>query len=356
MKKLLLATAVAALSVSAANAAPTVYGKAFVTVDYEDINRNIGDDEDSVQINSHASRIGFKGSEALTATTDVIYQLEYGITIDGADSKGDRTLKNRDTYLGLKNNTYGEFRFGRNQSSLDRINNVITADGGYWDNLGDDHNMVDSGRIDNSMIWTAPKYQGLPLEFSAMYGASESDSSDGWGAALMFDQGTGFTAGLAYDKDLNLGKNYDGRITNDNGIFVETKGDIIRGTATVDLSKFASVPVTLGALYQQAELDGRSKKEKGYVLSAAMGLQNFAKPATIYTQYNSTSNLRGLDGLDSDQIVIGGKYFYQPNMIMHAYAGWNDSDLELFESNGVTGYFKGSNETFTIGTGLEYKF
>ena len=340
MKKLLLATAVAALSVSAANAAPTVYGKAFVTVDYEDIDRDFGEDEDSVQINSHASRIGFKGSEALTATTDVIYQLEYGIDIDGA---ADKTLKNRDTYLGLKNNSYGEFRFGRNQSSLDRINNVITADGGYWDNLGDTHNMVDSGRIDNSMIWTAPKYKGLPLEFSAMYGASESDSSDGWGAALMFDQGTGFTAGLAYDKDLNLGRNYDDFITNDNGTFVETKGDIIRGTATVDLSKFASVPVTLGALYQQAELDGRSKKEKGYVLSAAMGLQNFAKPATIYTQYNSTSNLRGLDGIDTDQIVIGGKYFYQPNMIMHAYAGQNNNDLN-------------DKETLAIGGGLEYKF
>ena len=330
MKKLLLATAVAALSVSAANAAPTVYGKAFVTVDYEDINRNIGDDEDSVQINSHASRIGFKGSEALTATTDVIYQLEYGIDIDGG---ADKTLKNRDTYLGLKNNTYGEFRFGRNQSSLDRINNVVTADGGYWDNLGEADNMVDSGRIDNSMIWTAPKYQGLPLEFSAMYAASEDDSNDGWGAALMFDQGTGFTAGVAYDKDVNIG----------NGKYNSTTGDIIRGTATVDLSKFASVPVTLGALYQQAELDGRSKKEKGYVLSAAMGLQNFAKPATIYTQYNSTSNLRGLDGIDTDQIVIGGKYFYQPNMIMHAYAGQNNNDLN-------------DKETLAIGGGLEYKF
>ena len=33
MKKLLLATAVAALSVSAAHAAPTVYGKAFLTAD-----------------------------------------------------------------------------------------------------------------------------------------------------------------------------------------------------------------------------------------------------------------------------------------------------------------------------------
>ena len=330
MKKLLLATAVAALSVSAAQAAPTVYGKAFVTVDYEDVEDNVGTDKSSLQINSHASRIGFKGSEAMTANTDVIYQLEYGIDIDGG---GDKTFKSRDTFLGLNNNTFGEFRFGRNQSSLDRVNNVVTADGGYWDNLGSDDNMVDSGRVDNSMIWTAPKYQDLPLEFSAMYAADEDDTgSDGWGTALMFDQGTGFTVGLAYDKDLNLG----------NGNYTQT-GDIIRGTATVDMSKFTTVPVTLGALYQEADIDGTAKKEKGYVLSAAMGLTNFAKPATIYTQYNNTSNLRGDDGIDSDQIVVGGKYFYQPNMIMHAYAGKNDSD-------------RFDTEAFAIGGGLEYLF
>ena len=335
MKKLLLATAIAALSVSAAQAAPTVYGKAFVTVDYEDIERNIGEDEDSLQINSHASRIGFKGSEAMTANTDVIYQLEYGVDIDADDS---RTFASRDTFLGLNNKNFGEFRFGRNQSSLDRINNVVTADGGYWDNLGSDDNMVDSGRIDNSMIWTAPKYQGLPLQVSAMYAADENDNgSDGFGVAVMFDQGTGFTAGVAYDKDVNLGNNYN---LTDDGI---TGGDIIRGTATVDMSKFASVPVTLGALYQVADIDNTDKKEKGFVVSAAMGLQNFAKPATVYAQYNNTSNLRGLDGIDTDQIVVGGKYFYQPNMIMHAYAGQNDNDLN-------------DKETLAIGGGLEYLF
>ena len=329
MKKLLLATAIAALSVSAAQAAPTIYGKAFVTVDYEDIESNDGD-SDSLQINSHASRIGFKGSEAMTANTDVIYQLEYGVDIDADDS---RTFASRDTFLGLNNKNFGEFRFGRNQSSLDRINNVVTADGGYWDNLGSDDNMVDSGRIDNSMIWTAPKYQGLPLQVSAMYAADEDDNSgDGFGVAAMFDQGTGFTAGVAYDKDLNLG----------NGGYNQT-GDIIRGTATVDLSKFAAVPVTLGALYQVADIDDADKKEKGFVLSAAMGLQNFAKPATVYAQYNNTSNLRGLDGIDTDQIVVGGKYFYQPNMIMHAYAGQNDNDLN-------------DKETLAIGGGLEYLF
>ncbi|WP_306304331.1 hypothetical protein [Psychrobacter sp. JCM 18903] len=64
MKKLLLATAVAALSVSAANAAPTIYGKAFVAADYinAEFDTDTGNmyDEDNVEINSHASRLGFK--------------------------------------------------------------------------------------------------------------------------------------------------------------------------------------------------------------------------------------------------------------------------------------------------------
>ena len=70
MKKLLLATAIAALSVSAAQAAPTVYGKAFVTADYVNAERDVEGadndlDSDSVQVNSNVSRLGFKGSEAI---------------------------------------------------------------------------------------------------------------------------------------------------------------------------------------------------------------------------------------------------------------------------------------------------
>ena len=339
MKKLLLATAIAALSVSAANAAPTVYGKAFLAADYvnAEFDGPAGNmyDEDTIEINSHSSRIGFKGSEAMTANTDVIYQLEYGTRIDG-DKDG---FTNRDTFLGVVNKQFGEFRVGKNQSSLDRINNVATADGGYWRYRGSKarkDNMVESDRIPSSIIWTAPKYDGLPLEISAMYSSDDANGNDnsGFGVAALFDQGTGFTAGLAYDKDVNIA------------------GDIIRGTATVDLSKFAAVPVTLGALYQVADFDfADSEKEKGFVLSAAMGLQNFAKPATVYAQYNNTSNLRGFDGIDSDQIVVGGKYFYQPNMIVHAYAGQNDSDRDV-RFDGV----RGDTKTLAIGTGLEYKF
>ena len=353
MKKLLLATAVAALSVSAANAAPTVYGKAFLALDYvnAELDSRIpgGDiDEDTLEVNSHASRIGFKGSEAMTANTDIIYQLEYGTRIDG-DSNG---FTNRDTYLGINNKQFGEFRVGKNQSTLDRVNNVITADSGYWDNLGKNEmendvvealNMADSSRINSSVIWTAPKYNNLPLELSAMYSSDDQNSNDdsGFGVAMMFDQGTGFTAGLAYDKDQNI------------------SGDIIRGTATVDLGKYIAAPVTLGALYQVADYDydRDTKKEKGLIVSAAMGLSNFARPATVYAQYNKTDNLNGWNDANSDQIVVGGKYFFKDNIIMHAYAGMNNADnLKTLNVDDGTIVARGDAEVFVVGSGLEYKF
>ena len=275
MKKLLLATAVAALSVSAAQAAPTLYGKAFVAADYVngEFDSNVNDafdrDEDTVEINSYSSRIGLRGSEAMTANTDVVYQLEYGIRVDGES----RNFESRDTYLGVVNKDFGEVRAGRNQSTLDYINNVIVNEG-YWDNLGGNQlesnqklgglNMADSSRINNSIIWKAPKYNNLPLDLSVMYSSDEVDGNDddGFGAALMFDQGMGYTLGVAYDKDQNI------------------NGDILRGSATVDLGKYMAYPVQLGAFYQQAEFDGASsgpEDEKGFVLSANMDLTNFAR-------------------------------------------------------------------------------
>lgn len=363
MKKLLLASAVAALSVSAANAAPTVYGKIFLTADYadEELDSKIADyDEDGVQINSQGSRIGFKGSEPLSANTDVIYRLEYGIDVDGDD---DQTFKNRDTYLGVKNNTFGELKAGKNQSTTDYINNVIVNEG-YWDNLGsnklDDEqdvaalNMVDSGRIGNSIVWTAPKFDGVPVEFSAMYANDDDitgDNESGWGASLMFDQGTGYTLGLAYEQDLNVRESIEER--NADGEEKFSGGDLFRVTGTLDLATWNSgLPVTLGALYQEAEFDrANSEKEKGYIVSAQMGLDNFAKPAMIYAQYNNTSDLGGVKNFDSDQIVVGGKYYYQKNIIAHAYIGQNNADNVTKD-----GIDYGDGDVFAVGGGLEYKF
>ena len=310
-----------------AQAAPTVYGKAYVTVDYVDEESETVDN-DEIQLNSNSSRIGFKGSEPITDNTDVIYKLEYGIDVD--ENKG-KNFKSRDTYLGLANKSFGEIRAGHMQSTTDYVNNVTpAASAGFWDNLGKNGNMIDSGRIANTILWKAPKINGMPLEFAAMYSTEEKDGDDGFGAALMFDQGAGFTAGVAYESDVNL------------------DGDLIRGTASVDFAKLgnSNLPLVIGGLYQEADIDDADEKEKGFVVSAEYGLQNFSKPASVFIQYNNTSDVLGQKEVDSDQIVVGGKYHYKKNIIAHLYAGQNT--LEEPDTK--------DRDLFAVGGGVEYKF
>lgn len=61
MKKVLLAAAIATLSLSAAQAAPTLYGKLNVSLDQ--IDKNGFKDESVTKLNSNSSRIGVKGEE-----------------------------------------------------------------------------------------------------------------------------------------------------------------------------------------------------------------------------------------------------------------------------------------------------
>ena len=391
MNKLLLTSLIAALAVSSAQAKPQIYGKVFLTGDYinsqADVNTFLRSDErvealnnydeNTVEINSHSSRLGIKGSEAITANTDVVYHLEYGFNIDG-DKDG---FKNRDTYLGVVNKRFGEFRLGRNSSVLGYVNNVTLTEG-YWDNLGDSKlkseneiralNMLDDSRQNSSIVWIAPKYKDLPVELALQYATDEKfqDSSNGFGASLMFDQGTGFTAGVAYSKDMDARDDINLLNPTDNTKKnkVDYGGDVIRATATADLKKYISYPVTLGAMYQQADYDFvGSDKEKGLVISGEMALENFSKPTSVYLQYNKTDNLNGFSNSNSDQIVLGGSYKFDKNIKAHAYIGKNSADyvavgkVNKINKNGKEKFdrydiIESDINVFAFGAGLEYKF
>lgn len=334
----LLALTVASIA-PVVQAAPTIYGNLLLTLDYVDQEAEHEDDSD-IQVNSNSSRVGFKGSDPITQETDVIYQLEYGIDVDGDD---DQTFRSRDTYLGVLNKSFGEFRMGRNYSVVDYINNV-SHNVGYWDNIGistlDSNDPVipqalsltDGVRINSSMVWIAPQVDKLPLQLALMYSAEEAFGDDderehGYGASLFYDKGEGFTAGLAYDKDMSI------------------HGDLTRGTVSADLTDHISYPVTVSALYQLSDYDD-AEEEKGLIVAADMALHSFARPASIFVQYDKTKNLGGVDNFDSDQIVLGGRYEFKDNVIAHAYAGKNSAD-------------KGSEidiDVLAIGGGLQYLF
>ena len=309
MKKLLLATAIAALSVSAAHAAPQIYGKALLTVDYVDFA-----DDSETQLNSTGSRIGLKGGEALTANTDLVYQLEYGIDIDENSDQ----FTSRDTYLGLANKQYGTLVAGRLSAIDDNINYVSQTVG-----LFDGFNAAswDGDRVNNSMAYFSPAYNGL--QGMAMYGLDGDQDPNGL-------QDGGYGVGVKYEpanQPLRAGATYIG-----SGDF-----NTIRVSGAYDLNN----QIGLGALYQITDLDTSDKEN----LAAISATYKTATPWTAYAQAEMTSNVGGSDGDDAQRLVLGGKYAFKANATGHVYAGYSNLEQEGQDDQ----------DGFGIGTGLEYK-
>ena len=360
MKKLLLATAVAALSVSAAHAAPTVYGKILLTTDYvdgnltvkKDGNKLIDKDYSTTQLNSSGSsnvtgsRIGFKGAEALTANTDLVYQLEYGIDVDA--DKG-RNFRSRDTYIGLSNKQYGTLVAGSLYAIDDNINyagqtvslydtystgfSVEAADEETADILGVKKGETvkflaswDGNRANNALTYFSPSYNGL--QFMGMYVMEEKNSTDletkseAFGAGLKYEPtNQPFRAGATYIKSSDF------------------------STARVSGAYDLNAATTLGALYQVTDLD-EEKNENLFTLS---GSYKTATPWTVYAQGDMVKNLAGLDGVDGSRFVVGGKYGFNAATTGHLYTGY--SKIEFSEDGSDL-----DASGFGLGAGIEYKF
>ncbi|WP_201575248.1 porin [Psychrobacter sp. H8-1] len=337
MKKLLLATAVAALSVSAAQAAPTVYGKAFVTLDV-----NTGDNDTTTtnynpdgsvlssvktsksadgrsQLNSNASRIGFKGSEALTGNTDLLYQLEYGVDVDANSDQ----FYSRDTYLGLKNAQYGTLLAGRLTAIDDYVNFANVTQGGDAVLAS-----YESPRLNNTFAYFSPSYDGM--QFMAMYTMDENNFTD------TADRDV-FAVGGKYEMGpMNVGATYT------------QAGDELK---VIRVSgNYAVNPVlTVGALYQNSDFDA-DKKENAFTLSGEM---QTATPWTVYAQGDVVNNVLGAKDADTYRLVAGGKYAINAATTGHLYGAYlNDESTVRTGAVEVKEEFDG----FGIGGGIEYKF
>lgn len=356
MKKLLLASAVAALSVSAAQAAPTVYGKAFLSVDYEKNKPAAGSSTDSTKLNSNASRIGFKGSEALTANTDLLYQLEYRVEVDHdnrdpsctstfedlknpADSatkkdindsfknakfkcRSDRNFESRDTYLGLSHKQFGTVLAGRLTTIDGMIDYANVTNGGV---VGGDNVLAsyDAQRVNNALAYVSPEYNGL--QFLSMYAMDENNGTDSldrsaWGAGVKYEPaGQPFKAGLTF---IDAGKR-----------------QIVRASGSFDVNK----DITVGALYQLDD-SGMSgdKKENAYTVS---GSYKTPTPWTAYGQLDFVQNVGFADGVKSQRVVAGGKYAFNKATTAHVYGAYQEN-----KNSGS------KDKVYGVGTGIEYKF
>ena len=378
MKKLLLATAVAALSVSAAHAAPTVYGKAFLTADYQDYSKGdftgiavvtdangnpvpnaagqieyygpsyTGTIESSsnTSLNSTGSKIGIKGAEALTANTDLVYQLEYGVEIDDAEG-GTNKGKNqdqfyaRDTYLGLSNKQYGTALAGRLTTIDDMVNYANVTAGGV---LGGDDVLASfsAPRANNAFAYVSPSYNGAQL--LAMYGLDSDQDANS----------------LADHEQAGVGVKYEpANQPFRAGLTYITAGDALKATR-VSGAYDVTPALTVGALYQLTDVNS-DDNENAFALSASY---KTATPWTVYGQADLVNNVLGLKDAERQRYVVGGKYAFNANTTGHVYAAYMNDDkvgsAYTYEAATSTGYAtdfdRDSQDGFGIGTGIEYKF
>ena len=361
LKKLLLATAIAALSVSAANAAPTVYGKAFLTLDYVSTDYDAANktDEDTFKLNSNQSRIGFKGEDDLTDTTKLVYQLEYGIDVDDDSQQ----FRSRNTYVGLAHNTLGTVLAGRHDTPLKLAQNKVDV---FNDSLFDIKNAGVSGeyRANNMVAYQSPVIVGMPVSFMAATALSETDADgdilvsaasdtkpavyrdrkvkdNGYSALLAYDKNGVYLAG-AYDKDMGANNVNTGVIDN-----------TWRLVAGLDMGKMNMVPgLALGALYQQSQyydnysivnnnrVNKASEDEKSWLISGKYKVG--ATPWAVKAQYVNTTDEKGVKDADVNEIAVGGEYAFNKATTGHIYAGQISRD--------------NNKDDLIVGTGIEYKF
>ena len=335
MKKIALASAIALASITAAHAAPTVYGKVLLTGEYTDVDDKTAANKDTstTKLVSNYSRIGFKGEDDLTDTTKLVYQLEYGIDVD-ADTNGKGQFYSRNTFIGLAHNTMGTLLAGRHDTPFKLAKGGVDVFNDY-DNVALGKLMVGETRANNVIAYKSPTLVGMPVTFMAAAVLSEEDK-DADVANTDIDEGAnGYSASLAYDQNgVYLAAGYDNNI--------QSKTDSAwRLAGSVDMGKINMVPgFTLGALYQETDVADKSDDEKSWLVSGKYKIG--ATPWAVKAQYIDTSNQSGVKDRDATEVALGAEYTINKATKGHLYAAQIDTDNV-------------SDKTI-VGGGLEYKF
>lgn len=358
MNRNLLALAIGATLAlpMAAQAAPTFYGKLDVSVENLD-----GDQFDYVvpptgtteveatTMETNASRLGVRGEEKLTGNFSAIYQVEYGITVDG-DSSNSPDLSARDRYLGLKNSQVGSVMLGRMNTPLKNAEGGVDL---FNDSRLDmDNVMAGQNRVSNSIAYVSPKLMdAITARVTAI---TEEQGS-----------GSGVSASLAYEANgLYLAAAMDNNVDGDVDSGALNGGNSLYGTyafgpvpvlplpafeldTTRLVASYGNDSFKVGALYQQSEVQGAGvqPEQTAMLLSGAYTLDKL----TFKLQYAASEGEAGpFDLGELTQLSAGVDYQWTQAAKLYGMLGQQEYDTP---APGL-----GDADLTLIGVGMAYSF
>lgn len=205
MKKSLLALAALGAFASAAHAqsSVTLYGIIDAGLTY--VNNVQGNSLWAMQSGIlQGSRWGLKGSEDLGGGLKTVFQLENGYNVFngklGQNQNGSSpssSMFGRQAYVGLSSTSFGTVTVGRQYDTIDDYVQPSTLNGNwgaYFSHAGDIDNSDNAYRVNNSVKYASPSYNGLT--FGGMY--AFGGVAGAFGEKSMFGLGASYSAGPMY--------------------------------------------------------------------------------------------------------------------------------------------------------------
>ncbi|MCB1668498.1 MAG: porin [Porticoccaceae bacterium] len=325
IKALTLAVAAASAFPVAAMAAGPIDGSVYGKVNVSMVNADDGSD-DQWELNSNASRIGFKGKTKLSDNLYAIYKLEYETSVDDGEKDG-QTFTQRNIMGGLTGG-FGTIWAGKHDTPTKMAQNKIDL---FNDLEGDLKNTFEGeNRVNNIVAYTTPMLgDAISITVAGVFGEGDSgskvgevgdknDGVDGTSVSINYETDNLYLA-LAADQDI------DGQ-------------DLVRAVGQWKIEN-----LQLGLMYQQSEsnIDSDIKDEDGWFVSAAYKIDK----VKLKAQYGKIED--DADGDEEETFSIGADYKLGDNTKLFAFYTENTDEDGGSSSEDENDYF---------GLGMEHKF
>lgn len=317
MKKITVLALACLASSQTMAAGPDFYGRMWLAGTYSDSGLAGNEKVDGTSMESYASFIGLRGSEAITDSLKLLYKFEAGI--ETFDSDAGDVFKARNTYIGLDSN-YGQVIFGRNDTVFKKTEGGIDK----FNITSADMNRLISGndRLADSITYYSPKLAGF--KFGASYVLE-----DDFGGNAKLDDANNYAVSLIYgDGKLKTSDHYIGLAYADglNGL------EALRVTAGYKLDA-----LRLGLLYQDSDslkydnLSGDSylvsmdyRIGKKHLLKAQFGYDDAALGKLVK---NAGADLGSVSDAETTNVTLGYDYKLTKALTLGGYAAYYDGEF-----------------------------
>ncbi|MGF6753443.1 porin [Paraburkholderia sp. GAS42] len=243
---------------------------------------------------------GLRGSEDLGGGLHAIFTLESGFNLNNGAFSENNTMFNRQAYVGLKSDQYGQLTLGRQYDSVvDYLAPLSAAGAGYGNNLAghplDNDNLDNSFSVRNAVKYTSANYAGL--QFGGLYGfsnaAGQFSNNRAWSVGASYANGP-LSVAAAYLQLNNSGSNNTGgAVTTGSGDANLAAG--LQRTYGVG-ANYAYGPATVGLVWTHTQLDNLQSENVGGTFIGGLAGTN----------------------LHMDNYEINGKYAFTPALSLAA--------------------------------------